>query len=136
MAESLISGVLLQLVSFSSELAIQEWKQVRDVKKDVLSITSKLEAIQVLLEDAEKKQLQNGSVRRWLDQLKDVSYDIDNVVDEWRTEILISQIQKQEDEEVNDALVLKKLKKVRFPLTSFCFCCFKRVITSLFCYSV
>ncbi|KAF3449282.1 hypothetical protein FNV43_RR10010 [Rhamnella rubrinervis] len=101
--------------------AIQEWKQVRDVEKDVSSITSKLEAIQVLLEDAEKKQQENPSVRRWLDQLTDVSSDIDNVVDEWSTEILISQIQEQGDEEVN-CWGNRILKKVCFSLPSCCVC--------------
>ncbi|KAF3450285.1 hypothetical protein FNV43_RR06365 [Rhamnella rubrinervis] len=56
----------------------------------------------------------NPRVRRWLDQLRDVSYNIDNVLDKWNTEILTSEIQKQ------NAPASKKW--VCFPLPSSCFC--------------
>ncbi|CAK7354260.1 unnamed protein product [Dovyalis caffra] len=33
----------------------------------------------------EERQLKEASIKRWLDQLKDVSYDMDDVLDEWGT---------------------------------------------------
>ncbi|KAF3443835.1 hypothetical protein FNV43_RR13525 [Rhamnella rubrinervis] len=119
MAEALISVILDQLLSITKEFTIQEFTLVKDVQKNILSLKSKFEAIQVVLEDAEKQQLTNACVRRWLDQLKLVSYDIDNVLEEWSTEILVSKIHQKH----NALLVSKnKKKKVRFPLTSSCFC--------------
>ena len=56
---------------------------MKDVKKDVYSLKSKLEATKVVLEDEERrKQPDDAGVNRWLDQLKDVSYDIDNALDD------------------------------------------------------
>ncbi|KAH7545500.1 hypothetical protein FEM48_Zijuj01G0100500 [Ziziphus jujuba var. spinosa] len=69
------------------------------VKKDVAGLKSKLEAVHGVLEEAEKKQLIDGGVNRWLDELKEVSYDMDNVLDKWSTEILKSKIVKQAEGE-------------------------------------
>ncbi|ONI16283.1 hypothetical protein PRUPE_3G089400 [Prunus persica] len=56
-------------------------------------------------------------VRYWLDSLKDVSYEMDDVLDEWSTEILKLHIQKQEagnakktfGREVEKDILVKKL---------------------------
>ena len=115
MVEALISVLLDPLVSITTDqFLIQQVKLVKGFKEDVSSIKSKLEAINTVLAAAEKKQLEDPFVRRWLDQLKDVSYDIDNQLDKWNTEILKSTIQKQ------NAPASKK--KVCFPLPSSCFC--------------
>lgn len=107
MAEALISVALDQLVL----IAKREVRLVKNVKEDVSKLKSNLEAIKVVLEDAEKKRIGvDGAVMRWLDQLKDVSYDIDNVLDEWNTEILSSKIQKDDSHK----------KKVCIPLPT-CF---------------
>ncbi|XP_058106848.1 disease resistance protein RGA2-like [Magnolia sinica] len=37
-----------------------------------------------LLTDAEKRQVNDESVKRWLGDLKDVAYDIDDVLEEWK----------------------------------------------------
>ncbi|KAF6153597.1 hypothetical protein GIB67_027464 [Kingdonia uniflora] len=45
-----------------------------------------------VLDDAEKQQIKNESVKHWIEELKDVAYDIDDVLDEWLTRILKSQV--------------------------------------------
>ncbi|KAF6164877.1 hypothetical protein GIB67_017080 [Kingdonia uniflora] len=40
-----------------------------------------------VLVDAEKQQIKNESVKHWIGELKDVAYDIDDVLDEWRARI-------------------------------------------------
>ncbi|KAF3450341.1 hypothetical protein FNV43_RR06421 [Rhamnella rubrinervis] len=118
MADALISVLLDPLISITTEFLIQQVKLVKGVKEEVSSLKSKLVAIKDVLEGAEKKQLEDPRVRRWLDQLRDVSYDIDNVLDKWNTEILTSEIQKQNAPALASALK----KKVCFPLPSSCFC--------------
>ena len=44
--------------------------------------------IQDVLADAERRQESDQSVRRWLQRLKDVAYDADDVLDEFAYEIL------------------------------------------------
>ncbi|PRQ51037.1 putative P-loop containing nucleoside triphosphate hydrolase, leucine-rich repeat domain, L [Rosa chinensis] len=119
MADALISVLLEQLASLTYELIKGQVTLVLDVEKDVAEFINNLRAIQAVLEDAEKRQVKEAVVRDWLDKLKDVSYKMDNVVDEWNTEILKQQVEKQENEGEN-ALVNKR--KVRFSIPSPCKC--------------
>ncbi|PRQ20454.1 putative P-loop containing nucleoside triphosphate hydrolase, leucine-rich repeat domain, L [Rosa chinensis] len=120
MAEALISVLLEQLASVVYKHTNEAVKLVLDAEKDVKSFSSKLKAIQAVLEDAEKKQVMEASVGDWLKKLKDVSYEMDDVLDEWNTEILRRQVEEMQDKEGENALVTKK--KVCFPKPSDCFC--------------
>ncbi|XP_008228709.2 PREDICTED: putative disease resistance protein RGA3 isoform X1 [Prunus mume] len=95
MAEALISVLLQQLASIIKKQVKQEVRLVVDVKKEVAKLTRNFKAIQVVLENAEERQMKEVDVRYWLDSLKDVSYEMDDVLDEWSTEILKLHIQKQ-----------------------------------------
>lgn len=88
MAEAVVSVVLDQLVSSIGQQLEQEVRLVKAVKKDVAKLSSNFQAIQAVLEDAEKKQLSDARVRDWLEKLKDVSYNMDNVLDGWSSAIL------------------------------------------------
>ncbi|KAL5570612.1 hypothetical protein UlMin_027187 [Ulmus minor] len=99
MAEALISAVLDQLVPFVAE----QLCLVTGAQKELRSFTSTLEAIQAVLKDADRKQVQDASVKHWLDQLKDVSYDMDAVLDEWNTKL------GDKGKKAEKALLLKKL---------------------------
>ncbi|XVF78403.1 hypothetical protein PTKIN_Ptkin14bG0129400 [Pterospermum kingtungense] len=120
MAESLISIVLNQLASITGQQAAQAFKLFTEVDEEVENLTSNLEAIQAVLEDAEERQLKDKAVKNWLDELKDVSYDIDDVLDEWSTAIL-----KREATTVTDVALLKK---VWSSILSSCFCIRKVVM--------
>ncbi|KAK2969236.1 hypothetical protein RJ640_003470 [Escallonia rubra] len=50
--------------------------------------TSKLKLIQAVLSDAEEKQITANSVNTWLQQLQDLAYDLDDLLDELATEAL------------------------------------------------
>ncbi|XP_044496546.1 putative disease resistance protein RGA3 [Mangifera indica] len=92
MAEAIVSLVLKQLGSVLSEQASgcigKQVSLVWDVDEEVEKLTHNLEAIQAVLFDAEQKQIKNAAVRLWLHRLKDVCYDVDDVLDEWNTAIL------------------------------------------------
>lgn len=60
---------------------------ILNARGDVANFSSKLQDIQALLHDAEKKQVVEESVRRWLEKLKDVTFEMNDVVDEWKTEV-------------------------------------------------
>ncbi|XP_060675553.1 disease resistance protein RGA2 [Ziziphus jujuba] len=120
MAEALVSEVLGQLASITTRLAVEELRRVKDADKNISSLRRKFKDIQAVLEDAERKQLDDAGARRWLDKLTDVSYDIDDVLDEWSTEALKSEIQKRVEAEENDhhqkvADKKKKKKKKGLP---------------------
>jgi hypothetical protein len=45
-----------------------------------------LSRIQTMLDDAEEKQHSDRAVKEWLDDLRDLAYDLDDIVDELTTE--------------------------------------------------
>ena len=91
------------------------------VKKHVDKLKSNLLAIQSVLEDADRKQVKDKAVRDWLDKLKDVCYDIDDVLDEWSTEILTWKM--GDAEQYTDSLQKMRCSFQRSP----CFC-FNQVV--------
>ncbi|CAN6583174.1 unnamed protein product [Malus baccata var. baccata] len=124
MAEALISVLLEQLASVTYQHVGEEVKLVLNAEKDVQEFEAKLKVIGAVLEDAELRQVGDANVRNWLEQLKDVSYKMDNVVDEWKTEILKQEVEKQEEHGGSTSLVTDKKKKkaVCFSIPSSCFC--------------
>ncbi|KAG6677067.1 hypothetical protein I3842_14G007900 [Carya illinoinensis] len=53
-------------------------------------------SVKVVLEDSEEKQLTDSSVKDWVDELKDVIYDAEDILDEIATEALQSKLQDAE----------------------------------------
>ncbi|KAM5578388.1 hypothetical protein ABKV19_008612 [Rosa sericea] len=116
MAEALVSFLVEQLGSFTFQHVEQHVKLVVNVKNEVATLTHNLKTIQAVLADAERRQVKEDSVRCWLNDLKEVSFEVDDVVDEWSTEILKQQIENQGD----NAIVPKK--KVCFSIPFRCLC--------------
>ncbi|KAL5576149.1 hypothetical protein UlMin_017848 [Ulmus minor] len=116
MAEALVSLLVENLGSLALQWIEGEVKLAKGVEKEVASLKTNLEDIQAVLDDAEKKKMSNPLVKRWVEKLEGVSYDMDNVLDEWKTAILEYKIGKEE----GGALV--RPKEVFFPMLSSCFC--------------
>ena len=93
-------------------------KLVVGVEEEVKSLTSHLQAIQAVLDDAEEKQVKEKAVRLWLGRLKYASYDIEDVLDEWIKARRKLQIEGGVDE--NALVVPHKKKKVRFCFRASC----------------
>ena len=73
--------------------------------------------------------MQHKVVKLWLDNLKEASYEMDNVLDEWNIAMIKLEIEKEEEHENDDnTSVLKKKKKNKvcsfIPSPS---CCFSQV---------
>ncbi|XP_031274887.1 putative disease resistance RPP13-like protein 1 [Pistacia vera] len=47
-----------------------------------------LKMIEAVLHDAEEKQLTDGAVKMWLDDLRDLAYDVEDILDEFATDAL------------------------------------------------
>ncbi|KAH9782669.1 putative disease resistance RPP13-like protein 1 [Citrus sinensis] len=55
----------------------------------------KLKMIQAVLCDAEEKQLIDEAVKMWLDELQDLAYDAEDILDEFATQALESELMEQ-----------------------------------------
>ncbi|KAM5574915.1 hypothetical protein ABKV19_014057 [Rosa sericea] len=113
MAElALVNLLLEQLVTVAFDRTKEAVTLVSNAKTEVKKFRSNLKAIQAVLEDAEKQQVEKASVRIWLDGLNDVSYEMVDVLDEWNTEILKQKAKGVVTEKK------KTFKKVCFPIPS------------------
>ncbi|KAL5822836.1 hypothetical protein ACOSQ4_020736 [Xanthoceras sorbifolium] len=97
MAEVIVSTIVEQLVSILHQQLEGRVKLVVGVDEQVQELTSTFQALGAVLNDAESRQMKESSVRDWLDKLKDTSYDIDDVLDEWSTTIQKLQTMEMED---------------------------------------
>ncbi|KAJ4718831.1 NB-ARC domain-containing disease resistance protein [Melia azedarach] len=114
MADAILSAVLQQLTSLMAQEVQEEVRFVVGVEKEVEVLANNLRTMRAVLVDAEQRQVKEESVRLWLDQLKDASYDMEDVLDEWNTARLKMQIKG-----VENAIAQKKVCSF---LTSSCFC--------------
>ncbi|KAL5708272.1 hypothetical protein ACHQM5_019087 [Ranunculus cassubicifolius] len=119
MTDALVSMVLEQFTSYAQH----EVELVVGVREEVRKLSVTLRMIQGVLEDAEQKQVKNGAVKVWLEELKGVLYDADDVMDEWNTKTAISQLQRID---LDDNTSKRRKKKVLSLLLSL-FTCFKHV---------
>ncbi|XP_019190007.1 PREDICTED: putative disease resistance RPP13-like protein 1 [Ipomoea nil] len=95
MADALISDVVEQLINILNHQA-QELKRTLGVKKEIKNLSSKLEKVREVLADAEKRSFKENGIKLWIEDLKDFSYEVDDVLDEWRTRTLRHQIESPE----------------------------------------
>ncbi|XP_034695284.1 putative disease resistance protein RGA3 [Vitis riparia] len=115
MADALLSIVLERLAS----LIHQEVSLVVGVDTEIQSLTDTLQVVRAVVADAEKRQVKEELVKVWLQRLKDIAYQMDDVLDEWSTSLLKSQIERAESPSMSK-------KKVSSCIPSPCIC-FKRV---------
>jgi hypothetical protein len=87
---SLLLSPFLQV--FFEQMASGEFLEIFRRRKLDEGLLHKLKiallSVNALLEDAEEKQLTKPAVRVWLDELKDVVYDAEDILDEIATELL------------------------------------------------
>ncbi|GLT46295.1 hypothetical protein SLA2020_200580 [Shorea laevis] len=88
MAEAIVSAILQQLVTIVAEEARQRVRLLADVEDDVERLRHNLEAIRAVLEDAEERKRSDPLIKRWLGKLKDIAYEMEEVLDKWNIELL------------------------------------------------
>nr|GLL30342.1 putative disease resistance protein RGA3 [Ipomoea trifida] len=95
MADGLISGVVKELINFLKHQA-RDLKRALGVEKEIANLSSKLENIREVLDDAEKRSFKEKGIELWIENIKDFCYQLDDVLDEWRTRSLRQQIESPE----------------------------------------
>ncbi|TXG57354.1 hypothetical protein EZV62_018667 [Acer yangbiense] len=88
MAEAIVSPIAEILLGKLGSLVYQEACLIWGFKTDLLKLERTLKTIKAVLLDAEQQQLHNHGVRVWLEELKDVCYDAEDVLDAFEIETL------------------------------------------------
>ncbi|KAL7203517.1 hypothetical protein ACSBR2_016739 [Camellia fascicularis] len=87
-AEIFLSAFVKLLFEKMSSFASSKLPTFEGIDTQLTSWTKMLSHIEALLIDAEEKQLKDRAVNLWLDELQDLAYDLDDLVDEFATEAL------------------------------------------------
>ncbi|KAM3704495.1 hypothetical protein ACB098_03G007900 [Castanea mollissima] len=124
MADSLISTLLEQLASITAREVQQEIRLVIGIDEEVRRLEGNLRTVLAVLDDAEKRQVKERAVSLWLEKLKEVSYEMDDVLDEWNTAMIKIEIEREVEDgnAKNDTDVKKECSFIPSPS-----CCFRQV---------
>ncbi|XVF37651.1 hypothetical protein REPUB_Repub20aG0028000 [Reevesia pubescens] len=89
MAERMLFSFAGKLLGDLASLAYQELGLTRGVKAEISKLKDTISFIKAVLRDAEEQQRnKNHEVTIWVGQLKDVLYDVDDLLDDFSTEAL------------------------------------------------
>ncbi|KAK4427262.1 hypothetical protein Salat_1495100 [Sesamum alatum] len=123
MADTIVSVALERLADVVQEKIREEVNLVRGVEKQVGYLSSKLNTIRNVLEDAERRRYKEKTIQNWLNKLEDVSYDIHDVLNEWNFAALKLRIEGSDHEDVH----FPRMKLCPF-IPSSCLC-FNKIAT-------
>ncbi|GAA0141943.1 hypothetical protein LIER_35481 [Lithospermum erythrorhizon] len=98
MAEVVVNIVVDQLISATTEWVANEISLIYGVEYELNNMSAKMQTIQKVMDDAENKSMKEDNIKQRLEKLQDISYDMEDVMDEWNTRV---QKQKLEDGEEN-----------------------------------
>lgn len=88
MGELVLSAFLQALFqNLFALLPLEEWRLVHGVEEDLVNLNDRLSMVQAVLGHAEERQRTDEAVRLWLNDLRGVAYDANDVLDEFATEI-------------------------------------------------
>nr|XP_023896978.1 putative disease resistance protein RGA3 [Quercus suber] len=82
MAETVLNVVAEEILGKLISLATEQIGLAWGFEEELIQLRESVEMIQDVLADAERKQVSDRFVMRWLQRLKDVAYDADDVLDE------------------------------------------------------
>ncbi|XP_024635166.1 putative disease resistance RPP13-like protein 1 [Medicago truncatula] len=108
MAATLVGGAFLSATvqTLVAKLASQEFcDYIRNTKLNsslLAELETTLLALQVVLDDAELKQITNTAVKQWMDQLKDAIYDAEDLLNQINYDSLRCTVEKKQAENMTN----------------------------------
>nr|TKS15539.1 hypothetical protein D5086_0000032340 [Populus alba] len=82
MAEAFAAEIAKSLLGKLGSFAGQEFRLAWGLEDELARLEERLKAINAVLSDAEKQQSKNDRIRLWLHMLREVLYDVEDVLDE------------------------------------------------------
>ncbi|RVW92086.1 putative disease resistance protein RGA4 [Vitis vinifera] len=97
MADTLVSIVLERLTSVVEQQIHEQVSLAPGVESEIQSLKNTLLSVRDVLEDAERRKVKEKSVQGWLERLKDMAYEMMDVLDEWSIAIFQFQMEGVEN---------------------------------------
>ncbi|XVE51991.1 hypothetical protein DITRI_Ditri02bG0084200 [Diplodiscus trichospermus] len=118
MVDALVSAIAQQLTAILFQEAEYGVGLFVGVKEDeIKQLGSTLQTIRAVLVDPEKRQLKEQAIKVWVDKVQNISYDIEDILDDWKIAILKLQIVK--DQSPSTSILLSKVRSwIHSPSTS------------------
>ncbi|KAG6395707.1 hypothetical protein SASPL_141831 [Salvia splendens] len=83
MADAIVSEVVGRIATMLEDKIRYEFNLVRGVKDQLRYLSKKLNTIREVLDDAEKRGVNEESVKSWLKKLEATAYEMEDILDEW-----------------------------------------------------
>ncbi|KAJ4757771.1 CC-NBS-LRR disease resistance protein [Rhynchospora pubera] len=81
MAEALLSGVLRKLGEFAFVKAAEKFQSLYTIREEVEKLSRELSYIHAIIEDVDEKYVADNRQIKWLKDVMDIAYQIEDVVD-------------------------------------------------------
>ncbi|KAG8479812.1 hypothetical protein CXB51_029304 [Gossypium anomalum] len=88
MAEAIAFDIATELITKLSSRALSQVGLCWNLKHDIDDLKRTVRTIKAVLLDAEEKSVTDNLIKVWLEELKDVLYDADDLLDDFSTEAL------------------------------------------------
>ncbi|XP_050112812.1 putative disease resistance RPP13-like protein 1 isoform X1 [Malus sylvestris] len=96
LGEAFISRLLQVLLErLASRETLSYFRRLLGIGKELEKWNSMLSTIRAVLNDAEEKQLTSQAVKLWLDDLRNLAYNVEDILDRFSTEMLQRQIKEK-----------------------------------------
>ncbi|KAJ4833673.1 hypothetical protein Tsubulata_022891 [Turnera subulata] len=102
MAETVLAFALEETLKKVGLLAVEGIHLAWGFKAKLQKLNKSLESIRALLRDAEDKQAEKPIVKDWLQKLREVAYEADDVLDEFGYEVLRQKVETTPTEKVHN----------------------------------
>ncbi|PWA48638.1 NBS-LRR resistance-like protein [Artemisia annua] len=88
MAEVIVSPLIEAVFQKLADVAVKQVGRVQGIRSELKSLKKTLFRIQALLVDASEKEIKQVLVQNWLNDLKHLAYDIDDILDDLATDAM------------------------------------------------
>ncbi|MFS8026289.1 hypothetical protein Hanom_Chr16g01485071 [Helianthus anomalus] len=106
MVELLLSAFLVVLFEKLASAAVRNIARYNGIDAEIKKWQRSLNRIQDLLTDASHKELTSKYMKRWLNDLQHMAYDIDDVLDDLATQVMHSEFSRESE------AITNKVKKL------------------------
>ncbi|CAI9109186.1 OLC1v1008961C1 [Oldenlandia corymbosa var. corymbosa] len=89
MAVELFMPIILdRLIDVTTQQIGEKVNLIAGVEEEVDSLKKKFDTLAYVLEDAERRKIKESPIWAWLEQLEDIAYEMEDVLEEWHIKFI------------------------------------------------